>query len=259
MNVLVSPATHWTNSTQVNVTMILLQGKHNYTACSNCDSPTPGKSIKDMEIFEMIGNGSAAEVVVYLTTTLNLVNVTRSYFGNLTFMKSPHCDIVDEPVLVRLPGPNTGIPKPRDGKIFVTVVNRTIFNNVFLEQNTEWLSVNFSITVKDSNFTNQSGIVGVSRTTLVELDTGYTRKLEVIQCILSNSNLYIGYDSVNFSIYDSILLSVAISVAVQYGNVIIAGNILFSNFMYIDSQTNSDIISFFSSNITISGNIIFAI
>ena len=34
------------NSTQVNVTMMLLQGKHNYTNCGNCDTCT----LKYMEI-----------------------------------------------------------------------------------------------------------------------------------------------------------------------------------------------------------------
>ena len=111
MNVLVSLVTHWTsyyfcvhrevyfNSTQVNVTMILLQGKHNYTNCGNCITGPPGKSIKDMEIFEMTGNGSAAEVVVYLTSSLHLVNVTRLYFGNLTFVnaKLPHCENYGDP------------------------------------------------------------------------------------------------------------------------------------------------------------------
>ena len=218
----------------------------------------------------MIGNGSAAEVVVYLTTKLHLVNVIKSYFGNLTFVnaKLAHCEGYGHPS-VELPGsnydyddldgdqdsPNSGVSKPRDGKVFVTVVNRTIFNNLYLYQVTDRL-MNFNTTVIDSHFTNQSLLEGASRMT--ELDTDYRRRLDVIRCTFSNSNLSISYIRVNLSIYDSILSvdGFAFNVAVEHGNVIIAGNIFFSNITY--DPTVPSTISFFSSNITISGNITFA-
>ena len=255
------------NSTQVNVTMILLQGKHNYTNCGNCDKYT----LKDMEVFEMIGNGSAVEVVVYLTTKLQLVNVTRLYFGNLTFMnaKLPHCERYDDPS-IELPdnddddingdqdSPNSGRSKPRDGKVFVTVVNRTIFNNVMIYQAIERL-MNFNTTVIDSHFTNQSVLGVVSQVVGLNMYTDYIRQLDVIRCTFSNSSLFIAYIRVNLSIYDSKLSvdGVAIAVVVEHGNVVIAGNTLFSNITYYVPGM-SGTISFFSSNITISGNITFA-
>ena len=219
-----------------------------------------------MEILKMIGKGSAAEVVVYLTTSLHLVNVTRSYFESLTFMNAK-VPIETHGLSVDLPGhndpdndqesSNSGVSLSQDRKLFVTVVNKTIFNNVMLYQSTNRL-MNFDITVIDSNFTNHSGIGVESRMTELDL-MDYTRQLKVIRCNFTNSSLFIGYVRANVMIDDCKLFSLdswSIYVVVEHGSVFIAGNILFSNIDYAGDIING--ISFFSSNITINGNVTFA-
>ena len=65
----------------INVTMILLYGKH----VLNNDY------VRDLETFEMIEMEPAHDVVVYLSNGINLANVTTTYIGALTLTNAGPC------------------------------------------------------------------------------------------------------------------------------------------------------------------------
>lgn len=69
------------SSDKVNVTMMLLHGKHilcdKYTNCKGV-RPDDGYFIYNLEVFEMIGIEPAHSVIVYLSKSIGLVNITTS-------------------------------------------------------------------------------------------------------------------------------------------------------------------------------------
>ena len=233
------------SSDKVNVTMMLTRGKHIYTGYNETYT-----SIDVLETFEMIGMVAAEVTVIHLYAGIELQNVTTSYFGNLTFINNVEDPKKESPIL-DLPD---GEMLSNVNKTFVTVVNGTIFNRLLLYQATE-TPLNFSIEVINSTFINQSGIAGLSQ---VDPDKQYIRKLDVTKCIFNNASFYVGYVSVNVTLSDSTFNfgEEGIAMTLEYGNVHITGNILFSNIGYTEGESSQFL--FFSSNVLISGNITYA-
>ena len=245
------------SSSKMNVTLMLMRGKHIYTGCNGMYV-----SIDELETFEMIGVAPANEVIVFLRTSIQ-INIAASYFGNLTFT----CDIRLDPALpptVSLPGDADGKLKSKvssyfesvNREVFVTVVNGTIFSGLLLYQYIfKDSSINFRIIVTNSTFMNEAGITGTKEADSdADLDY-YVGRVEVIQCVFTNFTVYINYIHVNLTIRDSTFSIDSGSdyvMLLEYG-IMFAGNVIFN----VGYTTNGQILVL-SSNMLISGNITFA-
>ena len=138
---------------QSNVTMKLMKGEHTlgqqkyYMDCRRTNYVARALFIEDLETFEMIGLGPAAayDVIIYLHTDINLLNVSVSYFGFLVFL------CMSCPVCIFLPGnyagdhddlPASSIPGQAsettvnimDTETYITTVNEMFFDGVLFEQ-----------------------------------------------------------------------------------------------------------------------------
>ena len=203
------------SSEKINVTMILLHGKHNLNNHLII-------YIQNLETFEMIGMEPAHDVVVQLSIPIELRNVTTSYIGTLTIIAVSlyHSQLTflsdfDMPATTR-------------DRLFV--VNETVLSSVTLFQFTI-RPTNFSIVVANSTFKNQSALTCVSE---VDLDNYYIRRLKMTQCTFSNSTLYLQFSNVRITIDNSTFKGTAndftySSIHASYSNIIFAGNVHFSS------------------------------
>ena len=246
------------SSSKVNATVLLMRGTHIYTGCNGTYV-----SVDELEVFEMIGVAPANETVVFLRTIIQ-INTVVSSFGNITFT----CDMRLDPSIpptVGLLGNTDSKSRPKSHsdsenvirKVFVTLVNGTIFDGLLLFQYVYKSSpYNFSITVVNSTFLNEGGITG---TTEAGSDThsDYVGKLEVTQCVFSNSTFYINYINVNFTIRESTFSTdsgTSYVMLIEYGNILLGGNVVFLN----NGYTMNGQILILSSKMLISGNVTFA-
>ena len=235
------------NNSERNATLILLQGKHNYTSCNLHSS----KSIKDMEVFEMLGRGSAEDVVVYLSTDLELTNAKLSHFRNLTFTNADAIgypsvtlsvyddDYDQEPTTLEESKPlNTSV---------TVVVSGMIFNNVLLNQSIYGLT-NLSVIVTNSIFMNRSRYWSIAEMT--EYHVSYSRLLEVKQCTFDNSDLSIHNIRADVHISDCTLGTSNVNIVQYYSNIKISGSITFAD-------STSTPITVYYSGVDLSGHISF--
>ena len=132
------------SSDKINVTMILLHGKHTLNN---------GHKVRDLETFEMIGVEPAHEVVVYLSTVTEwqLINITTTCIRTLTLIEAgPTASLnllendMDSSTKARLSS------KVRNRTMFITIYG-VLFNGIGL---TNYLStvVNIDLVLAKSTF-----------------------------------------------------------------------------------------------------------
>ena len=251
------------SSDKVNVTMILLHGKHvlsdNYTNCKRGLVPDDGYFIYDLEVFEMIGMEPTHDVSIYLSVGIWLVNITKSYFETLSFFNTSSSEDGTAGMLT-LPGYDVRLPKQYTTTVFVTVFNRTIFNAVVLNQYVI-RPINFSLAVTDSTFTNQASMIGFSMVDLNFQVMKYIRQLEVTECNFSESNFFLDYLNVNVSIYNTTfngnIATTSISIYALYSNIVLGGELVFNNSVGYATDIQH-MISVFFTNTTLTGDIVFS-
>ena len=237
------------NSSKMNVTMLVLGGRHilslNHTDKSYCRK-SYAHIIKDLEMFEMIGLEPARDVVIQLLPDILLTNITKSYFASLTFSNAA----ANQTTLNLVGCLKTA---PADNVTFVTVVNGTIFNGISIFQFAT-PSVNFNTTVANSRFDNQTWLEVFSQASSNLYH--YVRELIVINCTFSKSaSLQLTYNSGNMMILNSTIregkvIFVLISCNAEIS---INGTVL----SFYDYNTLATYI-FLDSNVTIMGDVTFA-
>ena len=173
------------SSDKINVTMILLHGKHKL-------SYRPW--VKDLETFEMIGMEPAHDVVVYVYSILRLEKIRTTCLGTLMFTKQgdySQCTLIDESVFVKQASET---PVFKDMVMSLTI-NGTIFNGVGLDIFLQRM-VNFNIVMVNSYFINRSDMFfypafGPN----IEYDI---RQWNMTACMFSNSSWSLPYFWLNF-------------------------------------------------------------
>ena len=261
------------NSNKINVTMLLMGGKHilswNHTKSVNIEScgytMEANIIIRDLEMFEMIGLESAHDVVVQLFTNINLlVNINKVHFVSITiFNMATNQNLLSSLDLITIRcvlSANTSQSEKIasvDNVTFITVVNGTIFNGVLLDRDTLGQPINFSTTLANSLFDNRSAFTGFS--IAVWHPKNYIRELIVTNCTFSNSNFQLQYELANILIFNSTLRNIIRTDLFSGGDALAA--YLSSNVKIIGDVTFADnvctVISAYSSTITLSGNISF--
>ena len=178
----------------MNVTMLLLGGEHilspDHTECDHRDCVTfiavqCAHMVKDLEMFQMIGIKPAQGVILQLFANIKLMNVGKSYFANLTIAAYQENSTVYVLGCAMSENLSKSSGVALDGRVmFITQINRTIFNGVTLNLISAW-STNFTTTVTNSLFDNQSFIIS----TAVMLPKNCFQDLIVTNCTFSNSGL----------------------------------------------------------------------
>ena len=143
--------------------MILLHGEHVLSdSYTKCEEPLPdnGYFIYDLETFEMIGTEPAHNVVVILSVGVHLMNIFMSHFKSISFYNTSNSKD-DSAGTLTLPGYEVREVRHYSQSVFITVLNRILFNGVVPNQYTI-RPINFSLAVMDSTFTNKAGIIGYS-------------------------------------------------------------------------------------------------
>ena len=260
---------------QSNITMKLMKGEHTlgqqkyYMDCRRTNYVVQGLFIEDLETFEMIGLGPATayDVIVYLQTDINLLNVSVSYFGSLVFL------CMTSPVYIFLPGNYAGdhnhlsastSPDQSsetiinvDTETYITTVNEMVFNGVLFEQQTDRL-INFNIVVSNSTFANRSTCTFWSSSPNLKSASSmdsYTRYLEIANSTYIDTELWINYVNANVKLHNNIIDSSRVIINTIHSNVIISGEKVFDLCYEVHCD---DTVTLLSSNVTISGNMIFA-
>ena len=255
---------------QINITMKFMKGEHTlknhtYVDCRGINDIIPYSCfIEDLEIFEMIGMEPAHGVIVYLQTSINLINITVSYFESLTFLNASKLN--NNPLYIFLPGSYAGdhmyannteqaseMAVTVDRKTYVTTVNKTIFSTVSLDQQNDRV-INFSIVVINSTFTNGTHCTFWAASQ-AGLTASYTRFLKVINSTFSNARLWLNYMNVDVTLNNIEFDGGGLIINTIYSDVIISGEIVFD---ICEKPYCDDAISVLSSNVTISGKITFA-
>ena len=131
------------SSDKINVTMILLHGKHTLSNGHGCESNDNYYFVQDLETFEVIGMEPCC-----VPTGICLENVTVSYIGTLTFVKAGPCaafSISDKPT-----NSKQSSTSEMDQTMFITI-NGTRFNGVVLSSILNNVVI-FNIVVVNSTF-----------------------------------------------------------------------------------------------------------
>ena len=250
------------SSDKINVTMILLHGKHvlstRYTNCKGELFPDNGYFVHDLETFEMIGIEPAYNVMVYLSTSMWLVNVTISHFKTLSFFNSSKSEDGNAGILT-LPGYEVRNVRQYSQSTFVTVFNGTNFNRVIINHYAI-RAINFSLVVINSTFTNQAGIIGVSKVDLNFKTVKYIRQFKVVHCNFRESSIYLNYMNVNISIDNSMFNDgILTAIYLLYSNIVIGGKLIFNHSIGFGHTVDiEEKILFFFTNTTLIGDIAFS-
>ena len=251
------------SSDKINVTMILLHGKHTLNN---------GHKVRDLETFEMIGVEPAHEVVVYLSTVTEwqLINITTTCIRTLTLIEArPTASLnllendMDSSTKARLSS------KVRNRTMFITIYG-VLFNGIGL---TNYLStvVNIDLVLAKSTFINGSSLqfgAHIDRKRVY-----YIRRWKMMGCTLTNSKLFLIYAYIKITIDDSIFTDMLhTGINALDTTFIISGEVVVSNCHNILIPVSSDVtitgnvtfinnketpIIAYSSSITLSGNVSF--
>ena len=255
--------------------MKLMKGEHTlgqqkyYMDCRRTNYAARALFIEDLETFEMIGLGPATayDVIVYLHTDINLLNVSVSYFGSLVFL------CISCPAYIFLPGNYAGDHDHLSASTsadqssvnvdtetypwYITTVNEVFFDGVLFEQQTDRL-MNFNIIVTNSIFANGSTCTFWSSAPNLKSASSmdsYTRYLEITNSTYIDTGLWINYVNANVKLHNNIIDSRGVIINTIHSNVIISGEQVFD--LCYRAQCD-DTVTVLSSNVTISGNITFA-
>ena len=230
------------DSSKVNVTMLLFGGKHilspNYAECDweNCViiiTVRCAHVVQNLEIFEMIGLKTAQDVILQLFTSIKLMNVGKFRFVDLTiaaYQENSTVYVFGCPESENLRKSSRSVLDDR--VMFNTQLNRIVFNRLTLNLISTW-STNFTTTVTNSLFDNQSLIISRA----ISLQKNCFQDLIMTNCTFNNSGL-----------------------SVTFSNLKVIGNAVFikyNGYSWNSYVYTSSLFSW-SSNITISGDVIFA-
>ena len=241
------------STSKVKVTMILLHGKH---TLSN------SHSIKDLEMFEMIGMEPAHDVIVQLSATIELINITTIYIGTLTFTKAGPLSVLflseHSPIST-----NQGqlLSSSVDRAMYITI-NETLFKGIVFRNYFQNLA-NVNIVVEKSTCMNWSTFAFLSLVRL-PVDTVYDmRQWRMSECTVSNSVFFLTYNYANVTIENSKFMNmlsnsiyqgktVYTGIKLLYSTVVITGNVLISK---VTNEPKSQLFLVHTfCNVTVTGN-----
>ena len=237
------------SSNNINVTMILLHGKH---ALKSRRFHIIPYEVKDLEIFEMIGMEPAHDVVVHLFNNIQLINITTAYIETLTFTREkPYGNFLLYGFTVNPRQSSETIIMDRAMSV---TINSTLFNGVPLSHNPDDV-LNFYMIVANSTFTNQSFFNSKSSSVG---DPDRVRHLKVKDCTFRNSNLQLVYINAKITIENSTIIdndnNISTNIRAHHSDIEFAGNMQFS----ASNMTGSLYMLYSSCNVTITGDVTFA-
>ena len=219
--------------------------------------PLCGHVIKDLNMFEIRGMQPAAAhgTVIQIFTSILVINTTVSQIVDIKFFGAPtNQENYNNHILVGYLCDNE-LPLNISLPIYITIVNRTAFNGITLFQAIIWPPANFSTTVTNSWFNDQSSFIAQSAPNMSLKN--YVRELIIQNCTVSDSLLELLLISSNITIFNSTLRGNIGIFTSNNSTLEIIGAVLFSNTDQCESSS-ANFYSSSSSNVKITGNVIFA-